>query len=565
MKIIQFSAENVKKLRTVEITPAGSLVQITGRNGSGKSSVLDSILWALTGAREMQRQPIRRGETSARIALDLGTEGQVELKVTRKFTEGGSTLTVESADGARFPAPQAMVDKILGAHSFDPLAFSRQKPREQFDTLRSLVNVDIDFEKFDALQRGDHQKRTELNREVKQLRAQVDAEPAPVGEIPAPTDTAALFDELENAGKHNTTRDRDEFGRKETERWIVDTRQKADTTRAAAADKRRQAVDLITAAEHLEVEAERLNASAADMRAKIEGLPNLPALIGPEHIKEIKTRLAQAEATNRANEREQERRARRELLVKKLTAVEVESSKLSHRIDTRERQKNEAIAAAEMPVPGIGFGDGSVLLNGLPFEQASSAEQLRASAAIAMAANPTLRVLRIKDGSLLDEEGLKLLAELAAAKDYQIWIERVDTSGAVGFVMDEGEVRAPADIDPRTVPADPTKVHRMEAEPVLSLETPKSDEPTPIDGDADQAEDEHDESPCEYCGQIGECDSPTCDECGERHCGECVLEELAAGDPYRCPKCGQLAECAGEECMLCRNGIPARAASEVSA
>lgn len=29
------------------------------------------------------------------------------------------------------------------------------------------------------------------------------------------------------------------------------------------------------------------------------------------------------------------------------------------------------------------------------------------------------------------------------------------------------------------------------------------------------------ESPCEHCGQIGECDSPTCDECGERHCGPC--------------------------------------------
>lgn len=40
MKIIKLTAENVKKLRAVEITPTGDLVEITGRNGAGKTSVL---------------------------------------------------------------------------------------------------------------------------------------------------------------------------------------------------------------------------------------------------------------------------------------------------------------------------------------------------------------------------------------------------------------------------------------------------------------------------------------------------------------------------------------------
>src|SRR5438874_2068433 len=98
MKIISLVAENIKKLRAVEITPDGEIVTISGRNGQGKTSVLDSIWWALTGTKHIQGEPIRKGETKARIKLDLGG-----LVVERKFTAAGSTLSVESAEGARFP------------------------------------------------------------------------------------------------------------------------------------------------------------------------------------------------------------------------------------------------------------------------------------------------------------------------------------------------------------------------------------------------------------------------------------------------------------------------------
>ena len=60
---------------------------------------------------------------------------------------------------------------------------------------------------------------------------------------------------------------------------------------------------------------------------------------------------------------------------------------------------------------GLALGNGEVLLNGLPLSQASGAEQLRLSMAIAMAGNPKLRVLRIKEGSLLDDDNLALLRD----------------------------------------------------------------------------------------------------------------------------------------------------------
>jgi hypothetical protein len=92
-----------------------------------------------------------------------------------------------------------------------------------------------------------------------------------------------------------------------------------------------------------------------------------------------------------------------------------------------------------MPIEKLSFGEGEVLYDDLPFEQASNAVQIRVSVALAMESNPTIRVLRIKDGSLLDKKSMTIIEDLAAAHDYQVWIERVETTGTVGVVMVDGE------------------------------------------------------------------------------------------------------------------------------
>jgi hypothetical protein len=97
----------------------------------------------------------------------------------------------------------------------------------------------------------------------------------------------------------------------------------------------------------------------------------------------------------------------------------------------------------KMPVQGLTFGEGEILLNGVPFAQASDAEQLQASVAIAAALNPKLRVIRIRDGSLLDDLAMQRLAQFATATDMQVWIERVDSSGKIGFVLEDGHVKQP--------------------------------------------------------------------------------------------------------------------------
>ena len=43
MKIVRLTAENFKRLIAVEITPQGNVIQITGKNGAGKSSLMGAM------------------------------------------------------------------------------------------------------------------------------------------------------------------------------------------------------------------------------------------------------------------------------------------------------------------------------------------------------------------------------------------------------------------------------------------------------------------------------------------------------------------------------------------
>src|SRR3954462_7975799 len=102
MRIVRFFAENVKRIKVVEVVPKdASMVVIGGQNDAGKSSCLDAIEMALAGARSHPAEPLRRGAKHGRVILDLG-----DIEVTRTFERSGSTaLVVESKAGKKFPSP----------------------------------------------------------------------------------------------------------------------------------------------------------------------------------------------------------------------------------------------------------------------------------------------------------------------------------------------------------------------------------------------------------------------------------------------------------------------------
>lgn len=437
MKIIKLQAENIKRISAIEIEPKGNLVQITGKNGQGKTSVLDSIWWALSGATHIQAAPIRQGETQARIRLDLG-----EVIVTRTFSKAAesdyatSSLTVENADGARFPSPQKMLDGFLGELAFDPLAFARMPAMDKFDVLKRFV-PDVDFLAIETANKSDFEKRTFATRRAKESQAMSDRIIV-LGEEPTGEgrNEQALIERLAEAGKFNTELEQRRARRSQAEREVVLFSSRAKEMKCLA-DLKKQ--EMLEEAERIYTEAINLATShqnkADDIESRLEQAEILP---GPKDVSVIQREIADARA-------EHERRVLFQAKRTHLDTAEAskkESEELTARIEARKADKARKIASAKMPLEALSISeDGKVTLSGVPFEQASDAEQLRASIAMAMALNPKLRVIRVRDGSLLDEDSLALVAQMAAEKDYQVWIESVDSSGKIGFVMEEGHLK----------------------------------------------------------------------------------------------------------------------------
>jgi hypothetical protein len=430
MKILRFTAENIKKLKVVSITPSGAVVEITGPNGSGKTSVLDAIFYALGGAKDIPSQPIRRGQTKAHVALDLG-----DITVIRKFSKDtGTSLVVEGKSGARYPTPQRMLDELLGKLTFDPLAFSRMEPKKQLEQIRSMVKLDLDIDALDRENASDFEKRTDLNREIKSLDAQGFGFSFPEDTPDEEIDVSKLALELQEISDKNAALVLEQSRRDRIVQDISDRTRVAERIRIEKQRLEREVESLQAAVAAREKEAQEIDDATDLVRNALNGLQPIPPAIDAG---EIRTLMSQAHGINIAVAKKKTQSS----IFAQAKARRAKVEELTEAMAARTNAKQTAIAAAKMPIDGLSFGDGEVVYNDLPFSQASAAEQLRISVAVAMAANPKLRVLRIEDGSLLDANSMKILGEMATAADYQIWIERVDESGKVGVVMEEGEVK----------------------------------------------------------------------------------------------------------------------------
>lgn len=417
MKIVQLQADNFKRLVAVEIAPDGNVVEVTGKNGSGKSSVLDAIYVALVGRSAAPPKPIREGEEKCHIKLDLG-----DIVVTRTFTKkDGSTYTdtlkVENADGLRYGQPQQVLDALLGEIGFDPFEFCQMKAAAQAEALLQMVPLPVDLDELAELDQSDYQKRRDINRDLAADQARLAA--IPKEEVPGEApDRNKLVEQLGRAADTNTAILRDRNEREQQDGYRISYERQITNLEAELASKRE---------------------SLAALMETIEKREPLPELVDTDALRE---QLVNADRALALIERQQNR----DVLAARVEQLEGQSEALTKAMEEREQQRRDALAKAKMPIDGLGFqidekGKPLVSFGGVPFEQASTAEQLRASTAIAMAANPSLRVLRVKDGSLLDDDSMKLLAEMAKAEDFQLWIERVGTGG-VGIVMENGAVKA---------------------------------------------------------------------------------------------------------------------------
>ena len=401
MKILRLEASNIKRVRVVEINPDGSLVLVTGRNAQGKSSVLDAIIYALGGKEAIPDKPLRDGADVGFIRLDLG-----DIIVERTFTADNTYLKVKAAGtNAEYPTPQKLLDGLFGKIAFDPLAFARMKARDQLGALLEVVDLGLDLDTLAVERKVLFDNRTDVNREAKRLEGAI-AKLPPWNEDRVPDELVSAVDLISQLEELS-----------------------AKTAQAVRADNSRR---------RLSAEIGAAEAKLESLHAEYNNLENDAQNIGlwDDEIAALHAQVANAEEVNACV------RVKKQYfeLEGQLHAAHGAMQSVTAQIQAIDDRKTTALASATFPVPGLSFNEDGVLYDGRPLEQASSAELTRISTAVAMAANPKLKVVIIHDGSLLDDDNLRVIAEMAAANDYQIWIEKVDASGEVGVVIEDGQV-----------------------------------------------------------------------------------------------------------------------------
>ena len=135
MKINKLEIENVKRVKAVKIEPSeNGLTIIGGRNNQGKTSVLDSIAWALGGDRYRPSQAVREGSV---IPPHLHIVMSNGLEVERKGKN--SDLKVTDPTGKR--AGQQLLNEFVEELAIDLPKFMEASSREKAEVLLKIIGV----------------------------------------------------------------------------------------------------------------------------------------------------------------------------------------------------------------------------------------------------------------------------------------------------------------------------------------------------------------------------------------------------------------------------------------
>lgn len=433
--ITELQAENVMRLTAVHIDADGNTVIIGGDNAQGKSSVLNAIMMALCGKSAFPPEPIRTGEDEAEIVLELS--GEPPIKVQRIIDRKGTRLKVFQKfedEWREVKSPQTLLNDMVNSLSFDPLEFTRLKPQDQIDLLKQVVGLDTS--KMDEDEKSAFDERAVVNRRVKELSAQLKALPRHPDVGVEPVSTSALMEQMDALNDRHSKAAESESEHRDLKRKVEDAEQ-------SNADVKERILEYQAQIDALQAKIKGLDETSKAWDEKIaEAKKELASheVIAPpseEEREAIRKQLRDAEETNRKaadNAAYEQEKARH-------IAAEKEAKALDKKVEKARKDRVKAMKSAKWPVKGLSFNNSGVTFNDLPFEQCSSAEQLRLSCLIGSAANPELKLMFIRDGSLLDANSLKQVEKIAIDTGTQIWIERVSQGSECSIIIEDGHVK----------------------------------------------------------------------------------------------------------------------------
>ena len=463
-RVLRLCAQDFMRLKAVDVTPGRHAVVVAGKNAAGKTCLLKAIAAVLGGKKQVEDVPIRKGADSSTILCVLGEERE-ELLVKRTFDANGkSLLEVTSAEGYKAPSPQAILDGLYASAAFEPLAFVRMKPAEQLETLRRLVG--LDFTGLDEQRKALYDRRTALNKETADLASQAKAITLPDDIPEKPASIMELMFEQQRRQEHNAANEKERAKLAQLEHGVAAHLQRVASQVSLVRDleeKLQRAKSVLEDAKE----------SCSREKVALDAHKATLAVLRDQDVAGVQQQIIAAESTNAAVAD----RAKKVKLYAQAENSRAQANLLTDQIGTIDADKAKQVSEANWPIPNLSLGEGGVLYNGLPFSQASGAEQLAVSFSMVSALHPDVRIALIRDASLLDADQFAAVCQMAEKYDMQVWLERVsDDAGPCGILIEDGTVVAGATPSEAATPIQPKKKRKPSAKSRAITEAAADDE-----------------------------------------------------------------------------------------
>lgn len=405
MKITSLELANVKKIKALRLEPTeNGLTVIGGKNGQGKTSVLDAIAYAFGGAKYRPTNLKREGsvgDTIIHIETDNG------LIIERKGKN--ASLTVTDKHGAKHG--QAILDALISEFAINLPKFHNASSAEKAKILLQTLGIEEELSALDREGKAKFDMRTVVGREAdKKKKAAADM---PYYED-VPTEKLSVAD-------------------------LIAKQQEVLARNGARAMARAEIERNQNLMMNLKADAERLVKELEAVRSRIaqteDAINNAKEVSPDEDTSELQRQIADFEAINEkiiANNEKTRRESEADVL-------QDQYDSLTGEIEDIRKRRLDLLKKAEFPLQGLAVENGELTYDGKAWDCMSGSQQLIVDCAIASKLNPECRVVLLDKLEQLDIDTLTEFGKWLETQDLQCIATRVSTGDECSLIIEDGE------------------------------------------------------------------------------------------------------------------------------
>lgn len=403
VKINELLIENVKRVKAVQFEPsADGLTIIGGRNGQGKTSILDAIAWALGGNNYKPSVPERDG---ALVPPNLHLELSNGLIVERKGKN--STLKVTDPNGNK--SGQQLLNEFVSTLALDLPKFINGSDKDKADSLLKILGIGDVLSQLDTKENQLYAQRTEVGRIADRKKKAADEMPMYPNVPKEPVSATELIKEQQEILARNGENERKRQDAARYEQILANAQIAFDEAKAALQKAEQDCLTARKSAEDLHDE------STAELEKNLAEIEALNIKIRANSTKEA----AEVEANN----------------------LQQEYDGLTEQIESVREERSKLLDSAELPLPGLFVKDGKLIYNGLPWDGMSGSDQLKVATAIVRKLNPQCGFVLMDKLEQMDLETLQEFGAWLKQEGLQVIATRVSTGDECSIIIEDGMVK----------------------------------------------------------------------------------------------------------------------------